>query len=402
MQPISPSHPNPRASMTHIPVWGGALLREPTQRFLSWLTGKPREGDRPLFLWTPLARAGATAMTLAAGISLSLWAIARGGVASIALLPAFVLTVGALRAFYIELAHAAVHGTFLRKPSWDRFFVELFTTLTLMDHQRHFAVQHNRFHHRYTASFLDPDYQTLLSWGFCPGMSRAALWRRLAWVLVSPSVQGAFLAGRLRRNFGAGVPQLRRLAAGLALLLPLALAASTGAWTGYMLAWLLPLTWGFQASSMLQMLGGEHLWGLGGEAGKSRMAELTVGRFLGDSYPEGRGVRSHLRRALWFLRLAFLHLPARLAVYVGHDLGPAHDLHHRELRSDWANAPYERQAKQEAGSPGWPVPYTDFWGSLGAQIDRLFESLAGRLPLSAEELDELTTARERVAQALDS
>jgi len=108
---------------------------------------------------------------------------------------------------------------------------------------------------------------------------------------------------------------------------------------------------------------------------------LTFGRFLGDEAPRRGDV---LGWARWWMRVLFLHAPARIAVYVG-DLSQ-HDLHHRVVMSDWANAAYVRAEHVRGGAPGWPVPYFDVMGSLWDHVRVSMDSLSRQRPVDPTEL----------------
>jgi Fatty acid desaturase len=365
-----------RTSMTPVLAWAGPLVHEAAQRALNWLTGRPRDDDQPLFRWTARGRELAAWVTLASGLLLSAGAFTSGSW-MLALAPlGFLLTVGALRAMYIEIAHNAVHGAHHRDPARDRRTTDFYTALTLMNPSARFYAEHVRGHHAHTTTSLDPDRMFLLDAGFKPGMSVAQLWRRYWLTFFDLRFHLRVLGQRLGANFSADVPLPRRAAAALALLAPPAIAAWTGLWAFYALAWLLPLTYGFQQSMLLQMLGGEHLWGQDFGRGRYAIAAQTYGRFLGEPYPAIRGLPGLWAKTRWYLRFGLFHLPVRIAIYVGHDLGPAHDLHHRDPLADWPNAPYERLTRQQSGSPGWPLPYHDHWASLLGHTNRVLEGLA--------------------------
>ena len=343
---------NPRQTMAHLP----SILQHP----LTWITGKPLSGQQPLFRWIPRTRllAGMTATLL--GSAASLLALAHGGVTFLLLLPGFLLTSGGLRALYLEIAHNAVHHAFGKSRRVDRLITEIFTTLTLMNGYHVFRREHVQKHHGKNGTLEDPDYAALVAWGFAPGLPFSLLLRRAMLAPINPRIHASYLLARLRTNFIDGPRSRRALAlawhGGM-----LAAVAATGTWLAFLVVWALPLIWGFQVSSLLQMLAGEHRWGLDVPSGRDGAQLRTYGRFVGDFYP-ANGVSAKLR---WWARLAFLHLPARVFVFVGNDIGPAHDVHHRRPFFDWSNAAYAREAMIARGELGGAV---DVWGSLPEMV----------------------------------
>jgi len=104
---------------------------------------------------------------------------------------------------------------------------------------------------------------------------------------------------------------------------------------------------------------------------KAWHCEVTHARFMGESYPVEGGPGS---RFLWWVRMAFVHLPARCLVVTG-DL-PAHDWHHRyPCRPEWPHAIYARQKAVESGD-NFP---NETWG-LFAAIDRVFTAMSAQPP----------------------
>ncbi|MEZ5963910.1 MAG: fatty acid desaturase [Planctomycetota bacterium] len=356
---------DPRQSMAHLP----SLLQRP----LTWITGKPLRGQTPLFRWNPWSRTFAGLLTLALGVTANLVALAHGGLASFLLLPGFLFTTGGLRALYLEIAHNAVHHAFSRSRALDRFVTELFTTLTLMNGYQVFRREHVRLHHGRNGTLEDPDYRALLAWGFTPGLPLATLRRRAVLALFHPRVHVSYLMARLRANFLEG-PGWRRAVAAIWHGGLVGGVALHGAWALLVVGYLLPLVFGFQVSSLLQMLAGEHRWGLDTPSGPARLRALTYGRFLGDPWPKGLDAR-WTARLRWFARLVFFHLPARVFVFVGNDIGPAHDVHHRRPNFDWPNAAY---AREELRARGELQDADDVWGSLVELVDVTLRGMSVR------------------------
>jgi hypothetical protein len=344
---------SPRESMTALPAF--------LQPFLTWLTGKPAVGQSPVIHWTPFTRTLAGLSSATSGIVMLAVAANLGGWLLLLAVPGLLHAVGGLRALYLEIAHNAVHNLFRKRHWLNRAITELFTLLTWMPGYDVFRREHVISHHGYTGTDRDPDYAALVSWGFAPGVSLSQLRRRTRESWWNPAVHFSYLSARTRGILMDG-PVWRRILGG-AWLATLVIATFT---IGSPLAWFAalwaPLTWGFQMSSVLQMLSGEHRWGRGFASKDERRRGLTRGRFLGDPYPS-HGAFAKLR---WWLRLVFLHYPARVAVYVGNDIGPAHDVHHRIPDFDWSNAAY---AREELIASGRLDGAEDVWGSLFELID---------------------------------
>ena len=350
----------PRLSMASLPD----LL----QPLLTWLTGMPLPDQQPLFLWNPWTRLLAGLLTTAFGVALLATASTLGGPLWMLLLPGLLLASGGLRALYLEDAHNAVHHAFTGNRTVDRLLTEILTIITLTGGYSVFRRDHVKRHHGHNGTLLDPDYAALLSWGFHPRRPLPALRRQARWAALDPRLHAKYLLARLHQNFFDGPIYRRALAVawngGM-----LAAVSMTGTWQVWTIAWLLPLTWGFQTSSALQMLGGEHRWGTDLPPGRERLIAMSFGRFLGDTYPAD----GWTAKAGWWSRLLLLHWPARVFVLVGNDIGPAHDVHHRKPKFDWPNAAYARRDMIARGElPGaW-----DEWGSLPEFVDRGMRDLA--------------------------
>lgn len=350
------------------------------QPFLTWLTGLPLPGEAPLFRWTWEGRIASAVAVLILGLWFGMVGWEHSGAAWL-LLPSWLLVTGAARWFYIVAGHYAAHGRLTGSPRGDRFVAEFFSTLMLTIPFDAYHRDHTLYHHsKRLGTTEDPDVQFLLKHGFGPGRSFARLWKRLVSTIVSPRYHASYLLERLRQNLVLA-PPWRRLAAWTWLLAMPTMVALSGNTLLWLVIWVLPTNVGFQASALLQYLS-EHRWLDSTPSGRTRLARLTFGRFLGDPYPASE--LSHFRRLLtrlrWWFRLLLLHLPARLAVLVG-DL-PQHDFHHRRLGA-WENATFDRAADQSANVPGWPTPYEDRIGSLGSHIAIVFAAWSESAPGAA-------------------
>lgn len=367
---MNPAHLiNPRETMRRLP--------QSLQPFLTWLTGKPFEGQRPL--WRPSA-----AWVLSTGLIRLL-----GGAAASALIvsmPAFtwplliaswMVTVSGARQLLVHVNHNLVHGNFASSVRLSRTLADAISTLLLVQGFDAYREDHVSVHHsKRLATPEDIDMQFLLALGFGPGQTVGAYWARLRRTILSPRFHLMFLKARLAANFVTPARPRKALAytfyAGA-----LAALAFTGAWIPILVAWVFPLTMLYQISALLQFAC-EHRWLRIPDPGASAriiLARLTVGRFMGEPLPDTNlpAYKRLLAWAQWWLKMLGVHLPARVFVMTG-DL-PAHDWHHRHPRSrDWAMPFYARQADVESSTPGWE-PYAEVWG-LKQALDAVFMGLS--------------------------
>ncbi|KYF64591.1 hypothetical protein BE11_45505 [Sorangium cellulosum] len=335
-----------------------------------------------------MTRAGFLASTLLQlALSIAVSALITGGPRWYwpGLLLSWMLTAGAARKLQVTVLHHCVHANFSGSGRLDRWIVEVFSSALLVMNFESYRHDHVIIHHsRKLATLDDPDLKFLLALGFLPGVSREALWRRLAWTLVSPRFHAMFLMARLASNVTRAAPYRRLMALGLHAVIVVIVAAK-GAWLTWLVAWVFPLTFLYHIAALLQFIC-EHRWlrvADPGQPAKVVLARLTAGRFMGEPAPPPglAGVQRAWAWGRWAARMLLVHLPFRLLVMVG-DL-PQHDWHHRHIQArDWPNAAYARQRDIEAGHPGWPEPYSEVWGLLPA-VDAVFVLLSS-LPSLAQ------------------
>jgi hypothetical protein len=280
------------------------------------------------------------------------------------LLPAWTTVTGAARWLQVVLLHHLSHRP---HGGWPRTVFEIVSSALLITSYERYRKPHLEEHHRSVATPADADARYIASLGFRPGRAKRASWSNLYRTLFSPGFHLRTFAARLRENFVA--PSAARIALAIAIHVAfLALVALTGAWLAYALGFLLPVTVFYQASVLLQLVC-EHRWfhARGSLDARTHQARLTFARFVGEAPPQQGSGRAWAR---FWLRMFFVHLPARMVVLVG-DM-PQHDAHHRRPATlDWPNAAYARQRDVEAGM--WP--YDELWG-LRAAIDEVFTSLS--------------------------
>lgn len=353
------------------------------QPLLTWVTGKPLRHQQPLFRMTRASFLAWTLLQLAASVAASALIVRGPWYCWAGVLLSWMLTAGAARKLQVTVLHHCVHANFSGSGRLDRWIVEFFSSVLLVMNFDAYRHDHVTVHHsKKLATLEDPDLKFLLTLGFLPGVPRGALWRRLAWTLVSPRFHALFLMARLASNFTRAAPYRRLMALGLHAAV-VAIVAATDAWLTWLLAWVVPLTFLYHIAALLQFIC-EHRWlqiAEPGQPAKVVLARLTAGRFMGEPAPPPglTGARRALAWGGWAARMLLVHLPFRLLVMVG-DL-PQHDWHHRHIHArDWPNAAYARQRDIEAGLPGWPAPYTEVWGLLQA-VDAVFVLLSSLPPL---------------------
>ncbi|MGW3471692.1 hypothetical protein ACWDKQ_25260 [Saccharopolyspora sp. NPDC000995] len=359
--------PDPRETMRVLP---GFL-----QPALTWLTGKPLGDQRPWQL-TPLHHLWASVLPIVAGIALGAAVVGAGW--WMLLLPAsWLMTTHGIRKLRVMIVHQCSHANFLRRKQIDTAIGSAITLLLVTQEYGEYKSEHVSDHHSSNHMTLkDPTVQFLiLVLGMRVGMTRRQLWRRMLAGVFSPRLQAKATYSRIASHLRGTAAWYRALFLALVggqLMVVIAL----GIWVEYLVVWVFPLMFLFNAAATIR-LSSRHIFPARGPVRKGRatLAGYTHGVFFGEAAPgpDVSGVRRVLSWSRWWLRMLFMHLPARLFVFVGD--GPCHDYHHRFPRSrDWANYIFARHRDIAAGHPGWP-PYTEVWG-LVAAINAVFTTLS--------------------------
>ena len=341
------------------------------QPTLTWLSGRPYRGQRPLWQKTPLSHLLIALLLLFGGATLSAVVFSTGPVAWPLLCATWCCTVGGARTLQVAILHQCVHFRFSGNRTLDRWLGEAVSIVITASPFQVFYRDHVVKHHgKAFATRHDPDCKFLLELGFKPGMSVPSLWKQLRRTLVSPRFHCTFLVARLRANFQSGIG--RGILATIPPAIVVTLGLISGSWTTLAVAWAIPLTFGYHVAALLNFCS-LHSWlaKTPNVSGRQAMVGLSIGRFIGEAAPVGESRASWGR---WWVRLLIVHLPVRLAVLVS-DL-PVHDYHHRHPScSNWADYLYTRQRDLERGCPDWPELYHEVWG-LTPAIHRVFESLS--------------------------
>jgi len=351
----------PRETMRSLPRF--------TQPFLTWLTGVPLEGERPVIRWTPVWAGFLGLVQMAIGIAIGALALSSFALWSIPLLVlSWLTTSGGMRRLDVVIVHQTLHRMVTKTARGDRIVGELVTTLLWRvpyDDNR----KEHLIHHAYPCSMKDVDTRYLIATGMKPRMGRGEFHRYLISKLLSPKHHWGFFSSRIRANFSIKHQPRYRLAMSLVFLaITIAFVALTGLWLEWLLLWVLPVSFFFQSATFLYTLT-EHRWWLYDQAeklSKQQRDMLTFGRVVGDAAPDTDGVGLVGRAAAWskwWLRALFVHAPYRMFVLVGDTV--QHDLHHVRPSCDWAGSAYERHSDIAQGSKR----YTEVWGSL---MDHLY------------------------------
>jgi fatty acid desaturase len=342
------------------------------QPFLSWLTAKPRPGDPVRDVPARNYVVGGLALIVlgcaasAAALIFSMpWIIA-----ALMLCAGWLATSSGLGLYQVVIFHHCSHGTVFRVRERNRRVGRLVSALLLFTRFENYQHDH-MMHHSANKLLTEEDEFTGFVFGVCglePGVPKRELWRRVLVNLVSPRFHGRFAFKRMKAAMFSGDRQHDWVArAGVAA--PLLLAAATGAWLPVLLAWFLPLTILLQIATVFRILC-EHRFPdveLIQARGKAFVCASTVGVFPGTMPPDIhasslRGVVAWTGWWAWMLTGAMF---ARLFVLVGD--APCHDFHHRRPATrKWTDYSRARQQDQDAGSPGFPVNYTENWGLIHA------------------------------------
>jgi fatty acid desaturase len=362
----SPVPDNPRTSMQVLP---GFL-----QPILTWITGQPLPGQRPWRL-RPIHHLLASIAPLAAGVSLGVLLIRHGW--WVVLIPiSWILTTHGMRKLRAMILHQCSHGNFFRNRQVDSIIGHLIAFLFITQEYANYRLEHASDHHSvHHMTMRDPTVQFLIiGLKTRPRMSRRRMWSRLWITIFSPYYHISATYTRVASHF-RGTSVGYRAAMIIMLAGQVLFVTLTGKWLVFILVWLFPLTALFNASAVIRVCT-RHLFPIPDVVitGKDAIASHTNGIFLGDEVPDAHvpPLQRLVMWMRWWLRIAFVHLPARLFVMVGD--APCHDYHHRFPRSpDWANYLFARQQDLQEGHAGWP-PYTEVWGMTNA-INAVFDSL---------------------------
>jgi fatty acid desaturase len=377
--PVEPIHfdvplrGDPRAEMAR-------RLPKFVQPFLTWLTAKPAPGEAPVprkpirFVIEALSLVlGGVALSMAAQMVLRahdpfFWALLGLGLLA---------TTSGLGVFQVVIFHHCSHGTVFSTRERNRAVGRLISALLLFKHFDAYQREH-MLHHNANKLFTDDDEFTDFVVGICDlttRLDRRGLWLRLAKLLVSPVWHASFLFKRLRGSLRSQERLHNRVGAGF-LLSVFAIGLSTHTLGMIAVAWLLPLTVLLQVATVFRILCEHRLppAEVIAARGPNLVCQATAGVFAG-AIPPQEGLtkgRALVAWTGWWANMLTWQVFVRLFVLVGD--APCHDFHHRRPGKRWTDYTHNRQLDLEAGSPGFPLNYTDSWGLLRA-IDQNFAAM---------------------------
>ncbi|WFB09672.1 fatty acid desaturase [Streptomyces sp. LX-29] len=353
------------------------VLPGPLQLPLTFLTGKPLAGQRPVNL-SPGFHLTTAVLSMLAGIALSSSALVLGGGWLPLLVPGWAMTLHGQRNLRMMIYHQCSHRNMFGRRRLDAAIGYAVSSLLVIQNFERYSKEHVADHHAvHHMTLRDPTVQAfLVSLDLHPGMTRRQMWRRVLLKLVSPRFHLAFAVARVR-SFWKNSARAEKV---LAPLLYGALAVAA-VWTGLvvpvLVVWFLPLIFFYQISNTLRLCV-KHTFPAPDATvrrGKEYFASLTNAIFIGEPAPApglsaGRATAAWTR---WTLRMTLVHFPTRYLVLTGDTV--VHDYHHRYPASrQWYDYVFVRQQDIADGHRGWP-PYTAEWG-LVAAINRVFDSLS--------------------------
>jgi hypothetical protein len=361
------------------------VLPRPLQLPLTFLTGRPLAGQRPVAL-SPGFHLFAACLSLLCGLAVSAAGFAAGGWYLLALVPGWAMTLHGQRNLRMMIYHQCSHRNMYGRRRLDAAIGQGISGLLVIQNFERYSKEHVSDHHAvHHMTLRDPTVQAfLISLDLHPGMSTRSMWRRMTAKCLSPRFHLAFLTARVR-SFWHGSARGERATAAVVYAGGGAAAVWSGLWPAVLVVWFVPLVFFYQVSNTFRLCV-KHTFPAPGTTvrrGKEYFASLTNAIFIGEQapppgLPAGRAVLGWLR---WTSRMLLVHFPTRYLVLTGDTV--VHDYHHRYPASrQWHDYIFARQRDLADGHRGWP-PYTAEWG-LRAAIDRVFASLSAADP---EEFD---------------
>ena len=372
------------------------------QWFLTWLTGKPLEGQKPLIRRSNLSHLITAYLWLILGICITTYAQINYMYLLVPI--GWLFTICGARKLIPTINHYCVHGDLLplsirKKYSWLHAYIANFSSsmLFLQDYATYRAEHLTHHKINVVASVVDPDMAFIWQLGFKSGMTKKQLWSVLIWNLFFPfsKLHWLFIKSRIKVTFCRST-WFRFIIQALTIYGIVYFGKVTSLQT-VIISIVFPMTYLYHIASLLQFLS-EHLWlqdvGSDGLLKKeenhnkellfSRSKRITNARFCGEPFPNMESealITKILKCTLWGIRMLFIHLPTRLFILYG-DLA-VHDWHHRcTFGSDWANAFYSRSvlAKKLENTD---YPLTEVWG-LKNVLNLVFINLEKMEPINPE------------------
>lgn len=387
-QPVGEFRLGVRESMAILPGW--------LQPFITLVTGKPlpNESVRAYLSPSPLTNFFLTIVVLAGIIGGNLYLLAHTLVWGIFALPfTWVIYTGLVRKIQVVFGHHCVHHTFIPgNREVNELMLNILTTVALVQQGEEYRRDHLAHHNRTVFTTKDDaDAALILEMGFSPGETRASLWRRLFFCMLSPRLHWTFLSSRFSSNFIRRPLMWRFIALAWFAAITIGLSMMTTWWHVALVVWL-PLFILYNISALIQFIT-EHAWMITEKSpsGLEAYADRCWGRFLGDPCPtpDANGLVYVGQWVKWTAKLIFVHVPIRFGCFVG-DL-PAHDWHHlcgfkKSDPATWPVGIFSRQAMIDTGN-GLGMEDRELWG-ITSMLNHVFTLLeqAGENVTQEEEI----------------
>lgn len=347
------------------------------QLFLTYLTGCPHQGQKPIFLLSSIHYIILYISSLILGIGIGWWFFISK---LYLLLPlAWIITLGGVAGCNLGLIHQASHLQLTRRKIVDFWIGRILSAILITVGFDDYTVGH-RYHHRPATHQTDLDNTLLIlqAIDFKPGLPVAKYWQCL-WKLVDPLFMGRFFLTRLMKSFVTN-SLISKYLTWLIWLSVAILVAITHNWLPFTVSYLVPVLILYPPIYILRHTV-EHKapsQEIIQKRNKLYIALSTDAVFLGEAPPEEdlMGLSKFLAWSGWWSRMLFWHGLIRWLVCPA-DV-PVHDYHTRMAghpREDWPNALWHRQRQQDAGCPGWPILYTEQWGFITG-MNEVFESFS--------------------------
>lgn len=343
------------------------------QALVTWVSGCPHVGQRPLF------RRGAAAYTAEAFLGFGA-AVLLGHLAVTSglwyLLPfCWLLLAGRAWALF-NIFHHATHGNLFGSRRLDRFTAFWASLLPVSSSLDAYYQEHVLSHHTRAMCTYDDQEASFMALGFPPGMPKARYYRRLARLIVTPRTYLLYARYRLW-DWPRSESWSRTLVIWAYAGVLVVGAYQLDLMSSLVFAFVVPMFVVFNITGLLGTFS-EHHWGtLLDHSARLRVVLLNQGRLLLDPAPSP-DLPAHRRLGawlIWILRFFLYHVPVRIAVLPGDSMH--HDHHHRHPRTEkWNMSTYERFEHVQHGCPGFAeFPHVHAW-SLGEAIDRVFTRMA--------------------------
>lgn len=359
----------------------------PLQGVWTWLTGKELPDRKSLWQSNSTERVLWSLSWVAVGVLFTSLALVVQPLA----LQIFCWIVGALfatsgaRYVVATIIHHGVHGHLYKSQKVNKALCEVLSTLFIVQPYESYRQFHVYEHHgREFSTFDDKDLAAIYQLGFTPGKTKAALYGRLLWTLVSPKFHLVFFYGRVKSNL-VGVP-FYRLMMTLVWFGALVLMGYLMGIAATALVLILPFVVLYQMASLIHLLT-EHVWLVRKEGESVRDSHINncLARFCGSKCPPDFSIKQWGRWTKWAAMHLFVHLPCRMLFVQGSLV--CHDWHHRygSVRQ-WYDYARLREIHASKLSAEQRYDYIDIWGVHNA-LDYVLSSLSNGAEVEIENLE---------------